>query len=235
MYNGDVMSTAVTTTTTSTTAIRIILVDDHEIVREGLRGLLEKEKGMQVVAEAEDGRTAVELTRQLRPDVVIMDITMPGLNGVEATRMIVGEELGTRVVALSMHSGRKFVSEVLKAGASGYLLKECAVSELVAAIRCVTGGKAYLSPKITDTVVDDYVRYVPAGKGKACESLTPREREVLQLVAEGRTTKEIAGDLHVSVKTVEAHRAQIMEKLGIHNVAGLTKFAIHEGLTSLEP
>ena len=215
--------------------IRIILADDHEIVREGLRSLLEKEKGMQVVAEADNGRAAVEMTRELRPDVVVMDITMPELNGVEATRMIVGEDLGTRVIALSMHSGRKFMSEVLKAGASGYLLKECAVSELVQAIRCVTGGKAYLSPKITDAVVDDYVRYVPAGKGRAYDSLTPREREVLQLVAEGNTTKEIAASLHVSVKTVEAHRAQIMEKLAIHTVAGLTKFAIHEGLTSPEP
>ena len=216
-------------------SIRIVLADDHEIVREGLRSLLEKEKGMQVVAEAEDGRAAVDLTRELRPDVVIMDITMPGLNGVEATRTIVGEELGTRVIALSMHSGRKFMSAVLKAGASGYLLKECAVSELVRAIRCVTGGKVYLSPQITEAVVDDYVRYVPTSKSESRDALTPREREVLQLVAEGRTTKEIAGELHVSVKTVEAHRAQIMEKLNIHNVAGLTKFAIHEGLTSPEP
>jgi DNA-binding NarL/FixJ family response regulator len=202
--------------------IRIILADDHEMVREGLRSLLEKEQGMEVIAEAEDGRAAVELTRRLRPDVVIMDITMPGLNGVAATRMIVRDELGTRVVAHSMHSGRKFMPEVLKAGAAGYLLKECAVSELVQAIRSVTSGKSYLSPTITDAVVDDYVRYVPAGKSRAHDSLTPREREVLQLVAEGKTTKQIAAALHVSVKTVESHRAQIMEKLGIHNVAGLT-------------
>jgi DNA-binding NarL/FixJ family response regulator len=215
--------------------IRILLADDHEIMREGLRSLLEKQRDMQVIAEAQDGRDAVEKALELRPDVVVMDITMPELNGIEATRRITGEDSGIRVVALSMHSTRRFMTEVLKAGASGYLLKECAVAELIQAIRTVVAGRSYLSPAVTEAVVEDYVRHVPSNGGAAFASLSPREREVLQLIAEGKATKEIAAALQVSVKTIEAHRAQIMEKLHIHSVAGLTKFAIHEGLTSPEP
>jgi DNA-binding NarL/FixJ family response regulator len=214
---------------------RILLVDDHEIFLEGLRGLLDKQRDMEVVGEARDGRAAVAAAREVVPDVVVMDITMPGLNGIEATRMIVAELPATRVVALSMHSTRRFMAEVLKAGASGYLLKESAVAELLLAIRTVTAGRAYLSPRITDAVVDDYVRHVPSERSVAFSSLTPREREVLQLVAEGKSTKEIAALLHVSIKTVEAHRAQVMDKLRIHSVAGLTKFAVNEGLTPPEP
>jgi DNA-binding NarL/FixJ family response regulator len=214
---------------------RILIVDDHEILLEGLRGILEKQRDMEVVGEAHEGRSAVKLARELSPHVVIMDITMPGLNGIEATRMITAHDSPPKVIALTMHSTRRFMSEALKAGASGYLLKESASAELIQAIRTVVSGKAYLSPKITDVVVSDYVRHVPTERGAAFTTLTPREREVLQLVAEGKSTKEIAGLLHVSAKTVEAHRAQVMEKLRIRSVAGLTKFAVSEGLTPPEP
>jgi len=216
-------------------AIRVMLVDDHDVVRQGLRSLLEKQSDIEVVGEAENGRRAVELAAQLVPDVIIMDITMPDLNGVEATRRIKALEGGARVVALSMHSTRRFMAEVLKAGACGYLLKECAVAEMVPAIRTVMTGRPYISPKMTEALVDDYVRHVPDGTSPAMGTLTAREREVLQLLAEGKTTKEMAARLHVSVKTIEAHRAQIMEKLRIHSVAGLTKFAVTEGITSPEP
>jgi DNA-binding NarL/FixJ family response regulator len=215
---------------------RILIVDDHEIFLEGLRALLEKQKDFQVVGEAHDGRAALDAANRLSPDVVIMDITMPGLNGIEATRQILAQmEHPPRVIALTMHSTRRFMAEVLKAGAVGYLLKESASAELILAIRTVIGGKAYLSPKITDVVVSDYVRHVPTDRSVAFAALTSREREVLQLVAEGKSNKEIAALLHVSVKTVEAHRAQLMEKLQIRSVAGLTKFAISEGLTPPEP
>jgi DNA-binding NarL/FixJ family response regulator len=214
---------------------RILRVDDHEIFLEGLRGLLEKQHDIRVVGEAPDGRRAVELAATLAPHLVIMDMTMPGMNGVEATRQIVAADAGTKVIALSMHSTRRFMAEVLKAGASGYLLKESAVAELLLAIRTVMSGRAYLSPRVTDAVLDDYVRHVPTGGGAVLDALTPRERQVLQLVAEGKTTKEMAGLLRVSVKTIEAHRGQVMEKLRIHSVAGLTKFAVSEGLTSPEP
>ena len=190
---------------------------------------------MQVVAEANDGRSAVQLAQELQPDVVVMDVGMPGLNGIEATRQITNREPDAKVVALSMHSDRRFMGEMLKAGAKGYLLKDGAFEELATAIRSVVANKVYLSPRIADVVVDDYVRRTPgqaAGDTSAFAKLTPREREVLQLMAEGRATKEIAMDLKVSIKTVETHRRQIMEKLQIHSVAELTKYAIREGLTT---
>ena len=192
---------------------------------------------MQVVAEANDGRSAVQLAQELQPDVVVMDVGMPGLNGIEATRQITNREPDAKVVALSMHSDRRFMGEMLKAGAKGYLLKDGAFEELATAIRSVVANKVYLSPRIADVVVDDYVRRTPGqnpGDTSAFAKLTPREREVLQLMAEGRATKEIAMDLKVSIKTVETHRRQIMEKLQIHSVAELTKYAIREGLTSLD-
>ncbi|MGA2500847.1 MAG: response regulator transcription factor [Tepidisphaeraceae bacterium] len=213
---------------------RVLIVDDHDIVRQGLRGLVEKEHDMQVVGEAADGRTAVRMAAELCPEIAIVDITMPQLNGIEATRQIRACSEGTRVLILSMHSGHRFVAEALKAGASGYLLKEAVVGELVSAIRSVAKGRVYLSPQVSDAVVDDYVRHVPTSADAAFGLLTAREREVLQLIAEGRTTKEAAQLLRISVKTVETHRAQIMAKLRIHSVAGLTKYAIHEGLTSPE-
>jgi DNA-binding NarL/FixJ family response regulator len=213
---------------------KILLADDHRIVREGLRSLLEAEEDMQVVGEADTGRRAIEMSDETGPDVVVMDIGMPELNGIEATRRIVHDHPQTRVIALSMHSDRRFMGEILKAGASGYLLKDGAFEELAGAIRTVISNKMYLSPRIADVVVEDYVRHLPRAEPSAFAALTPREREVLQLLAEGKATKQAAACLHVSVKTVETHRRQIMSKLDIHSVAELTKYAIREGLTSVE-
>ncbi len=212
----------------------IILADDHKIVRDGLKGLLEKEIDLRVVATAADGREAVELVQRHKPDLVVMDIGMPNLNGIEATRQIRQDQPGTKVIALSMHSQAQFVGHMLEAGARGYLLKDCAYEELVKAVRTVLANRVYLSKGITGVVVDDYVRHRASAKEPKAIALTPREREILQLMAEGNSTKEIAHDLHVSVKTVETHRQHIMEKLDIHNIAGLTKYAINEGLTSLD-
>ena len=213
---------------------KILLADDHKIIREGLRSLLEEQPDMEVIAEAADGRMALTLARKVLPDVIIMDITMPDLNGVEATRQVTAELTNVKVIALSMHSQRRFVVETLKAGASGYLLKDCAVEELVRAIHTVVADQIYLSPRITGIVIEDYVHNLPATDPSAFSTLSAREREVLQLLAEGKSTKEIASCLHISAKTVETHRRQTMRKLGIHSIAELTKYAIHEGLTSLE-
>jgi DNA-binding NarL/FixJ family response regulator len=214
-------------------SIKIILVDDHKIVRDGLRALLERHSNMEVVAEASDGRTAIKQVRELNPDVVVMDITMPDLNGIEATRQIVNEFSDVKVVALSVHSDKRFVTGMLKAGASGYLLKDCAFEELADAIRSVSENHTFLSPEISDIVIKDYVHQSSTGR-ITTSSLTAREREVLQLMAEGNDTKTIASNLHVSVKTVETHRQHIMGKLNTHSIAELTKYAIREGLTSLE-
>jgi DNA-binding NarL/FixJ family response regulator len=214
--------------------IRIILADDHKIMRDGLRALLEKESGMEVIAEAQNGRKALQLAREASPDVVIMDIGMPDLNGIEATRRIVSDVPGVKVIGLSMHSDRRFVAGMLSAGASGYLLKDCAFEELSFAVRAVVVGQTYLSPRVAGIVVEDYVRSLSKTKGSPSSPLTDREREVLQLLTEGKTTKQIALDLDVSVKTVEVHRGQVMKKLGIGSIAELTKYAIREGLTSLE-
>ena len=215
-------------------SIRILLADDHKITRQGLRSLLDKQSDMEVVAEAEEGRTTVRLVRELLPDVVIMDVTMPDLNGMEAARQITREFGNVRIVALSMHSDSLFVTEMLKSGASGYLLKDCAFEELARAIRTVVAGKTYLSPSISGVVVDDYLHRLSKADFSGLDVLTSREREVLQLLAEGKSTKQIALKLHISVKTVETHRRQIMNKLDIHTVAELTKYAIRKGLTSLE-
>jgi DNA-binding NarL/FixJ family response regulator len=215
-------------------SIKILLADDHKIMRAGLRSLLEKEHDMKVIAEASQGRTAVRLAREHAPDVVIIDITMPDLNGVEASHQILAENPETKVVALSMHSDEQFVAGMLKAGASGYLLKDCAADELCHAIRAVMAGETYLSPKIASIVVEDYRRDLSKSELTHPPELTSREREVLQLVAEGRTSKNIAERLHVSVKTIEAHRQQIMDKLNIRTVAGLTKYAIRKGITSIQ-
>jgi two-component system response regulator NreC len=214
--------------------LRILLADDHKIVREGLRTLIEKQPGTEVVGEADSGRMALKLTRELKPDVVIMDITMPDLNGIEATRQIHSEIPGVKVIALSMHSDKRLVAGILMAGASGYLLKEdCDSGELARAIRAVATNQTYLSPKIGEVVIKDYVRHLSMTASSPFSILTPREREVLQLLAEGKNTKEIASSLHVSVKTVETHRNKIMEKLDIRSIAELTKYAIRERLTPL--
>jgi DNA-binding NarL/FixJ family response regulator len=216
-------------------SIGVLLADDHAIIREGLRSLLEKQPDIEVLADTDEGRKAVELTRELLPDVVIMDVTMAGLNGIEATRLISSEFPEVKVIALSIHSQRRFIADMLSAGAAGYILKECLFDELVQAIQSVAVGGRYLSPRIADVVVDDYVKRLSTTIDSPLSDLTGREREVLQLVAEGKSTKEIALELHVSTKTIEANRRQIMEKLDVHSVAELTKCAVREGLTALEP
>ncbi len=216
-------------------SIGVLLVDDHAIIREGLRSLLEKQPDMEVLADTDEGRKAVELVRELSPDVVIMDVTMAGLNGIEATRLIVAEFPEVKVIALSIHSQRRFIADMLSAGATGYILKECLFDELVQAIQAVAAGGRYLSPRIARVVVEDYVKRLSTTADSPLAALTGREREVLQLVAEGKSTKEIARGLHVSTKTIEANRRQIMEKLDVHSVAELTKCAVREGLTTLEP
>jgi two-component system response regulator NreC len=213
--------------------VKILIADDHQIVRQGLRFLLEKEADLKVVAEADDGRTTVRLARELNPGVIIMDVAMPDLNGIEATRQIIAEAPATKVIALSMYADRRFVINMLKAGASAYLLKDCAFEELTRAIRVVLAHKTYLSPGVTDILVKDCKFGAPENEISAFGLLTPREREVLQLMSEGNSTTKIADNLHVSVKTVESHRQQLMQKLNLRSVAELTKYAIREGLTSL--
>ncbi len=218
--------------------IKILLVDDHRIVRQGVRLLLAGERDMEVVAEADNGRDTIRLVQKLSPHVVIMDISMPDLNGIDATRQILSESPHVKVIALSMHSDGIFIFNMIRAGASGYLLKDCALEELVKAIRAVVANKTYLSPGVSDVLVQDMMGGWSArgavGSASAFAVLTGREREVLQLMAEGKSTAQIANALSVSIKTVETHRKQIMHKSGVHTVAGLTKYAIREGLTSLE-
>ena len=212
---------------------RILLADDHKIVRDGLKALIEKEMGMEVIAEADTGRKALQLSRKLKPDIVVMDITMPDLNGIDATRQIVGELPGIKVVALSMHSQKQFVEGMLKAGVSGYLLKDGAFEELIDAVRTVMTGRLYLSPEIAGIVVSEFLKYRQAAQDSETGVLTLREREVLQLIAEGHTVKATAQALNISIKTVETHRSHIMKKLELYTVAELTKYAIRQGLTPI--
>jgi two-component system response regulator NreC len=217
--------------------ISIIIADDHRLLREGLRCLLEKQPCLKPVGEAENGRDTVKLVTKLKPDVVVMDVSMPDLNGIEATRQIKQDLPEVKVIGLSMHADKRFVTEMLKAGASGYLLKHCAFEELGLAIRTVAENRIYLSPEITGVVIEDYIQTVHNGKKNANgngATLTAREREVLQLVAEGKSTKDIASLLNLSVKTIETHRQNIMEKLHLFSIAELTKYAIAEGLTELQ-
>jgi len=215
-------------------SLRILLADDHRIMREGLRSLLEKQPDTEVIAEAENGHTTIQMSRRFKPDVVLMDIIMPDLNGIEVTRQILAELPDIKVIALSMHSDKKFVVEMLSAGASGYLLKDTAFEELGQALHTVVNNRTYLSPKIAGFVREDYSASIATKDSSVLPVLTNREREVIQLIAEGKTTKQIASLLNVSVKTVETHRKKIMDKLGTHSVAELTKYAIREGLTSLD-
>lgn len=213
---------------------RILLVDDHEIVRDGLRSLIEKQAGMDVVGEADNGRVALKLARDLSPDIIIMDVSMPDLNGMEAARQILADHPRIKVIALSMHSDKGFVAGMLSAGAVGYILKKSAFEELVSAIRTVSSNQTYLSPQVAGVVREDYVRRLAGEQAPLAPTLSAREREVLQLIAEGATTKQIALRLHISEKTITWHRNRLMEKLKIHTIAELTKYAIRAGLTSLE-
>jgi DNA-binding NarL/FixJ family response regulator len=202
-------------------------------MREGLRCIIEKEADLKVVAEAADGRTAVRLAREVSPDMVIIDITMPDLNGIEATQQILSEVPNIKVLAVSMHSDDQFVAGMVRAGASGYFLKDCAADELVYAIRAVIAGEIYLSPKIASVIVGGYLRALSKDRLSGAAELTASEREILQLVTEGETSKRIAARLYIAEKTVDAHRQKIMAKLNIRTIAGLTKFAIQKGITFL--
>ncbi len=213
-------------------SIRVFIADDHEIMREGMCALLRRRPDVEVVGQAADGRQAVRLVKELAPDVVIMDIGMPNLNGIEATRQMVAENPKLKVMALSTHSDGAIVAKMLRAGASGYMLKDSAFAELMTGIDAMARGNTYLCTKIARVIFSDYVNMLTNPKWSGGDGLTSREIEVLQLVAEGRTTKEIARILNVSVKTVDSHREHIMDKLGIHNVAGLTKYAVREGFTN---
>jgi DNA-binding NarL/FixJ family response regulator len=215
--------------------IRLLIADDHKMMREGLKALISKEPGMSIVGEADNGEETVNLAHKTTPHVAVIDVTMPDLNGIEATRKIIKDNPNVKVVGLSGHPDRHFVREMLKAGASAYILKQTAFDELIRAIHEVMAGRTYLSPEVTQGLVDSYVRSSPRkGENPAFATLTDREREALQLLAEGRSSKEIADKMGVSVKTVETHRRNIMEKLNLHSVAELTKYAIREGVTSLE-
>ena len=211
-----------------------IIADDHRIMREGLRSLLEKSGRFECIAEADDGYQAVKLARELHPDIVIMDIAMPNMNGIEATRQIKTELPEVEVIVLSMHATKNYVSQVLQAGASAYLLKDSAFEELSTALLAISRGGMYLSPAIAKAAALANLKAGSAGGGgRLTENLTKREMQVLQLIAEGRSTKDIAARLSLSVKTVETHRKQIMDKLEIRSIAGLTKYCIREGLTTL--
>lgn len=213
--------------------IRILLADDHTLVRAGFRSLLEKIDGYTVVAEVGDGREALRLIAELQPDVVLMDVKMPRLNGLEATARISREFPNVRVVILSMYANEEYVIQALRAGAYGYLLKDAATAELQLAIQAAVRDEMYLSPVISKRVLQDYIQLVGGG-GSILDTLTARQREVLQLIAEGRSIKEIAQLLHVSAKTAEAHRTQLMQRLDIHDVAGLVRLAIRVGIVAPE-
>ena len=215
------------------TPVRVLLADDHALVRAGIRALLEGLEGVTVVAEAGNGSEVLELARKRRPDVVLLDISMPGLGGLEASALLKQELPQVRVVMLSMHANEEYVLQALRAGAVGYMLKDSATAELELALQAVMQGETYLSPPISKQVVEGYVQRVGAEQ-PAADHLTPRQRQVLQLIAEGLSTKEIAYRLELSVKTVETHRAQLMERLQIRDIAGLVKYAIRNGLVSSE-
>ena len=215
-------------------SIRLLLVDDHLLIRASLRSLISEFAGVEVIAEASDGREAIDLVGQHLPDVVLMDISMAGLNGVEATRQIMKEYPSTQIIVLSMHAGERHVLQALRAGAAGYLLKDSAPKELELAIASVARGKLFLSPAISRQVIDIFLGQMPA-QADPLDQLTPRQREILQLIAEGNSSKQIAHRLDASVKTIESHRASLMERLDIHDIAGLVRYAIRQGLVSAEP
>jgi two-component system response regulator NreC len=214
--------------------IRVVLADDHRMMREGIRALLERQKDIEVVGEAADGREAVRLAAQLSPDVVVMDVSMPLLNGIEATRQIRRDSPEVSVLILTVHESEDYVAQLLVAGANGYIIKRAAGDELISAIRAVDQGEAFLYPSVARVVIEDYVRRLKEGEGLGAQDvLTDREREVLQLIAEGYTNREIADLLHLSIKTVQNHRSKIMNKLDLHDRGELIKYAIQQGIIHL--
>ncbi len=215
-------------------SIRILLVDDHQMMRDGLRSILDLEGDLEVVGEAANGYEALEMAKTLRPEVIVMDIAMKDLNGIDATRQIIAQDPRAKVIALSTHSDESYVLSMLEAGASGYVLKDSAVDEMRRAIRVVVGGHHYLSPEVAGSVVHSHLRGPSQERVSVHSLLAPRERQILQLLAEGQTSSEIARKLHIATTTVDSHRRNIMKKLDLHSVAELTKYAIREGLTSLE-
>jgi DNA-binding NarL/FixJ family response regulator len=215
-------------------SLRILLVDDHQMMREGLRRVLEAAGGIEVVGEAEDGSAAVEAVERHRPDVVVMDVAMKGMNGIDATQAVLRRCPGARVVALSTYADKRYVQNMVKAGVVGYVLKESASDDLLRAVRAAAAGEHYFSPRVAGCLAEGLVAPRKSSSGSAYDVLGPREREVLKLLAEGRTSKQIALALELSVKTVETHRRNITQKVGLRSVAELTKYAVREGLTTLE-
>jgi len=217
------------------TKTRVLLAEDHTIVRKGLCALLDAEPGIEVIGEAQDGREALLKAEQLHPDIVLMDISMPGLNGLEATRQIKKRFPEVKVLILTVHSDEEYIRQILQAGASGYLVKQAAPQELISAIEAIQSGESYLSPSVSKKVVREYVQHAAGAEEEdSHQRLTDREREVLQLIAEGNSTRDIAELLHLSVKTAETHRARLMGKLDIHSTAELTQYAIRKGVISLD-
>jgi len=214
--------------------MKVLIADDHGIVRQGLASLISKQPNIDVVGEAKDGREVLDLARELSPDIIIMDVSMPNLNGADATRLILADNPGIRVIALSMHTEKRIVKDILQAGASAYVLKSYMFDELTKALDAAAAGEFYLSPRITGAVLEDYISQGQRVKKSEPDELTVRERQVLQLTAEGKTVKQIALQLHVSPKTADATRRKLMNKLGISSIAELTKYAIREGITSTD-